>query len=373
MRNIYHFCKFLTVPDRIVYNIRKVKGAIQMRKKLAILCGICVGTMLMGCGATTTPEIIMPDEPMASAVAEASTASDAQTNDTAKSDDASKTTTSGNSYTVYLITMDLTDSYWQSIDKGCQAAAKEIGNITYKWIGPDSHDDALQSACIDEAVANGANAILIAANSADGVNDSLKAAADAGCKIIYVDSAASFDCVTALATDNEKAGQTAGETMIQDLKDNGIESGTIGIMGVTQDTASCVAREQGFREAFEGTGYTLADTVYMEDDASKVAVAVTDGLGSGYVGFFGTNEGTTVAIGDALKDAGTESNVVGFDTSDAVLSLVSDGVVYATMQQNPEVMGHDGLEIAIQALEGEYTDTNTKTDTGVTVITKDAM
>ena len=36
-------------------------------------------------------------------------------------------------------------------------------------------------------------------------------------------------------------------------------------------------------------------------------------------------------------------------------------------------MGHDGLEIAIQALEGEYTDTNTKTDTGVTVITKDAM
>lgn len=226
----------------------------------------------MGCGEKTTPEIIMPDEPMASAVSEGKTTDTTQ--------------------------------------------AKEIGNITYKWIGPDSHDDALQSACIDEAVANGANAILIAANSADGVNDSLKAAADAGCKIVYVDSAASFDCVTALATDNEKAGQTAGETMLQDLKDSGIESGTIGIMGVTQDTASCVAREKGFREAFEGTGYTLADTVYMEDDAGKVASAVTDGIGNGYVGFFGSNEGTTVAIGDALKEAGTQSNVVGFDTSD---------------------------------------------------------
>lgn len=36
------------------------------------------------------------------------------------------------SYTVYLITMDLTDSYWKSIDDGCLSAVNEIGNITYK-------------------------------------------------------------------------------------------------------------------------------------------------------------------------------------------------------------------------------------------------
>lgn len=74
-----------------------------------------------------------------------------------------------------------------------------------------------------------------------------------------------------------------------------------------------------------------------------------------------------------MKEASTESTIVGFDTSDTVLSLVADGTIYATMQQNPTVMGHDGMIIAIQALEGTYTDTNTKTDTGVTVITKDAM
>ena len=80
------------------------------------------------------------------------------------------------------------------------------------------------------------------------------------------------------------------------------------------------------------------------------------------MGFFGTNEGTTVAIGNAIKEAAAESVVVGFDTSDAVLSLVADGTIYATMQQNPQVMGHDGMSIAIQALEGTYTDTNTNTD-----------
>lgn len=337
-----------------------------MRKKTSAIIGAIAGlcVLLSGCASTGNPEIIMPDKPMQAA----ETATKAPSGN-----DNTDNNSSGGSYTVYLITMDMTDSYWQSIDEGCKKAAAELGNITYKWIGPDSHDDALQSACVDQAVADGANAILIAANSADGVNDSLAKAAAAGCKIVYVDSAASYDCVTALATDNEEAGKTAGKSMKEALEARGITGGTIGIMGVTADTASCVAREKGFREEFEGSGFTLADTVYMNDNADNVKNAVADGANAGYVAFFGTNEGTSVAIGEAVRDSGYVVSVVGFDTSDNVLSLVENGIIYATMQQNPSTMGHDGLTIAVQALNGTYTDTNTKTDTGVTVITKETM
>lgn len=336
-----------------------------MRKLRKMITLLLTGTLLVGCGASTTPEIIMPDEPMQASAKEETTQAEEEKQE--------ETSTSTSAHTVYLITMDMADSYWQSIDKGCKQAAEELGNITYKWIGPDTHDDALQSACIDQAVADGAEAILIAANSADGVNASLQKAAEAGCKIVYADSAASYDCVTALATDNEQAGKTAAESMKEALAAKGITSGTIGVMGVTEDTASCVARETGFRAAFEGTDFTLADTVYMKDDKNNVSKAVQEGLKNGYVGFFGTNEGTSVAIGNALKEAGQESVEVGFDTSDDMLALIADGTAYSTMQQNPETMGHDGLLIAVQALEGTYTDTNTKTDTGVTVITKDSM
>ncbi len=332
--------------------------------------------LMTGCGANTTPEIIMPEQPMVSDVTEQPSA-DVPSQETSSEGSANQssapTTAPTDNYTIYLITMDLTDSYWKSIDDGCLAAVNEIGNITYKWTGPDAHDDALQSACIDDAVAAGADAILLAANSKDGVNASLQKADSAGCKIVYVDSSASYDCVTALSTDNTIAGKTAGETMISALQAKGITNGTIGVMGVTADTASCVARETGFRQAFEGTDFVLADTVFMQDDAGNVTSAVKDGLSQNYVGFFGTNEGTTVAIGNAVKESSAESMVVGFDTSDAVLSLVADGTIYATMQQNPTVMGHDGMSIAVQALEGTYTDKNTATDTGVTVITKDVM
>ncbi len=338
-----------------------------MKKKTPFYCAALFGLILSGCVSKTTPEIIMPDQPMSASVTDEK---DTETqNKKPESRDGSEAPSDEN-YTVYLITMDLTDSYWKSIDDGCLEAAKELGNVTYRWTGPDSHDDALQSACIDDAVAD---AILIAANSADGVNDSLKKAEEAGCKIVYVDSAASYDCISALSTDNVAAGKTAGETMIHSLQEKGIQSGTIAVFGVTADTASCVAREDGFRSAFADTDFTLADTVYMQDDAANVKSAVQDGLSQNYVGFFGTNEGTTLAVGQTVKENNAQTTIVGFDTSDAVLELVSDGVIYATMQQNPKTMGHDGLLIAVGALSGTYTDTNTKTDTGVTIITKESM
>ena len=52
-------------------------------------------------------------------------------------------------------------------------------------------------------------------------------------------------------------------------------NGTIGVMGVTTDTASCVARETGFREAFEGTTFTLDDTVYILDSRKRDEVKLS--------------------------------------------------------------------------------------------------
>lgn len=156
-----------------------------MKKKLLplFLC-LCMGSTSYGCGVKTTPEIIMPDKPMESS---ASLKDTPETSEGSSDADQGATTTDGSkvssdretseNYKVYLITMDLTDSYWQSIDKGCQQAVSELGNITYQWLGPDSHDDALQSKCIDDAVAGGANAILLA--SIDFASDNARVSEDA--------------------------------------------------------------------------------------------------------------------------------------------------------------------------------------------------
>jgi ribose transport system substrate-binding protein len=59
----------------------------------------------------------------------------------------------------------------------------------------------------------------------------------------------------------------------------------------------------------------------------------------GVVGIFGCNEGSTTGTGNAIKASGESIIGVGFDKSDAILNLIDDGYLLATMAQNPDVMG----------------------------------
>ena len=92
-----------------------------------------------------------------------------------------------------------------------------------------------------------------------------------------------------------------------------------------------------------------------------------------YVAFFGSNERTALALVEQILDSGSKQIVVGFDTSDAVLNLLYEGALYATLQQNPQLMGYNGIKIALEALKGNYIEKNVKIDTGITVIYKDSI
>ena len=276
-----------------------------------------------------------------------------------------------NSRKIYLITMDLADDFWKSIDSGCRKAVAELGGIDYKWIAPDVNEDLPQRRCIEQAIDDGAEVILLAASSPTGVNESLEKAAQAGVKIIYVDNAAEFDCVAFLATDNEKAGMIAGETMKKALNEAGIKSGTIGLTANKANVTSTALRNKGFRKIFADSNFTLTETFFMEDEPQRLKNFVSEH--PDYVAFFGSNERTALAVGEQILDTNSKQIVVGFDTSDAVLNLLNEGALYATLQQKPQLMGYNGIKIALDALNGTYTDKNVKIDTGITVLYKDSI
>lgn len=280
----------------------------------------------------------------------------------------SKAATGGNSK-VYLITMDQMDQHWVNVDKGCKKAVAELGNITYTWLAPDVKDDAKQIECINNAVAGGANAILLAANGPDAVKSALKEAEAAGVKIIYVDSAADYPAIQTLATDNQAAGTTAGKEMLTAFGAAGTTTGKIGIVNVNAATASTVAREKGFRAAFEGSKFELLETQYCEGDAAKAKDIAANYITQGCVGIFGANEGSTVGTGNAIQEADKKVIGVGFDKSDTILKLIKDGFLLCTMAQNPDVMGYKGMLTAAKALAGQDTG-DKKVDTGVSVINK---
>ncbi len=74
----------------------------------------------------------------------------------------------------------------------------------------------------------------------------------------------------------------------------------------------------------------------------------------------------------AVTEAGGTVVGVGFDKSDMIQSLIRGGHLLATMAQNPDVMGYEGVKSAVKALDGgtvspEYF------DTGVTVLDKSKL
>lgn len=270
---------------------------------------------------------------------------------------------------ICLITMDGVTPYWEEIDEGCRQAVSESGIVNYEWLAPSERDPVHQIECIDRAVADKVNAILISPVSDSGVNDSLKDAENVGIKIIYVDSTAENIGAAVLMTDNEIAGQTAGETMLRAFREAGITSGTVGVMANTPDTFNTSLRDRGFRRAFEYTAFTVAPTIYANGNPLSITESVIEH--SDYVGFFGSNQTSTLRIGEQIKNSGSKQIVVGFDTAGETLDLIENGVIYATLKQNAYKMGHDGIEIAIKAVLGEHDSNNFNIDTGVEVITKE--
>ena len=268
--------------------------------------------------------------------------------------------------------MDQMDEHWVNVELGWYQGVGEVGKVDYNWLAPDVKDDAKQIECINNAVAGGAQAILLAANGPDAVTASLKEAEAAGVKIVYVDSAADYPGVATLATDNKAAGTTAGNEMIKALEAAGITEGKIGIVNVNAATASTVAREEGFRAAFEGTKFEILETQYGDGDAAKSKDIAANYITQGCVGIFGANEGSTVGTGNAIQEAGGTVIGVGFDKSDTILGLIKNGFLLCTMAQNPDVMGREGVKVAVKALSGETID-QTNVDTGVSVLNKDTI
>ncbi len=324
------------------------------RKLLALLsCAALAITSITGCTSSKPAETAAPAAAEAATEAAAEAASEAAP--AAESD-----------IKIALITMDSIDQHWVTLNEGAQAQAKELG-VEVSFMSPNTKDDAQQIECVNNAVAGGYQAIIVAANGPDAISSALKEASSAGVKIVYVDSPANVEAEATFSTDNEAAGKVAGEEMIAALEAAGIAEGKIGIVNVNAATASTVARENGFRSAFEGKAYELMETQYGEGDAAKSQSIAENYITQGVVGIFGCNEGSTTGTGNAIKASGEDVIGVGFDKSDAIMNLINDGYLLATMAQNPDVMGAEGVKAAVAALNGESLGGKV-TDTGVSVI-----
>jgi ribose transport system substrate-binding protein len=267
--------------------------------------------------------------------------------------------------------MDRRDQFWEYLNQGAEDMARMLG-LNLIWEAPMERDVEEQIQIFNKAVDAGADAILLAASDPIRISSSVEDAKARGVKIIFVDAPAVEEGVVTLATDNYLAGKIAGDTMIYELEEDGILNGSVGVISVTPENATTSEREKGFRDALTSKNrYTLLNTKYTNGDVERAKAASEQYIEESpdLVGLFGTNEGSTTGMGQAIKERNRKIIGIGFDLTQEIQDLIRSNYLQAVLVQNPYTMGYLGMAEAIAALRGFDTGPPF-INTGVSVVTQ---
>lgn len=243
--------------------------------------------------------------------------------------------------------------FWTIGRAGVEKAGEELEGYETEMHIVSEATAAEQRRIIDDLLTRGVAGITISvidpANSRDLLNRVAKEAV-----LFTSDSdAPETDRMLYIGTDNVAAGEQAGELIKKALPDGGDIMLFVGTMGA----ANAQERVQGIRNVLEGTNINIIDIRTDEVDFARAKRNVEDTLTiypdiDGLVGLWSYN---TPQIVQAVKAAGKagEVKVIGFDEDPVTLRGIAEGVVEATVVQQPFEFGYQSMINMAKVLEGD--------------------
>ncbi|MEG0584551.1 MAG: ABC transporter substrate-binding protein, partial [Cetobacterium sp.] len=228
-----------------------------------------------------------------------------------------------------------------------------------------------QTRMVEDAINQNVDAILIAPSDKSALAPVVDRAIESKIPVVIIDSPIDSEgYVTFLSTDNYAAGALAADTLAN-LVD---KKGKVAIINAQPGAGTAIARSSGFEDRLKSTypEMKVVTIQYSNGDKSLALNQATDIMTANpdLVGFYASNEGSTVGVSRALEEAGKGGviKLVGFDFSKDTITGLNNGTIQASMVQNPEMMGYKGVEAAFKFINKETVENHM--DTGVKVVTK---
>ena len=186
----------------------------------------------------------------------------------------------GNTFTIAMIAKSSTNPVFLAARTGAEAAAKELSAKTGKeirvnWLTPPQEDGQVQAQRIQQAVNDGADAILISCSDAGKVTGAINDAVGRGVPVMTFDSDAPDSKRFAFyGVDDEKTGRQVMSELAKLM--NG--KGKIGILAGNQNAPNLQRRVQGVKdEARKTPGIQILGTfnhIETPQDAAAEVVRV---------------------------------------------------------------------------------------------------
>ncbi len=239
------------------------------------------------------------------------------------------------------------DTFWDIVRKGAEtAAAKDNVELLYSS-DPQAPN---QAQLIQQAIDQGVDGIAVTIAKGDALEDSIKAAVEAGIPVVAFNGgskeAFEFGAFTYIGQDEVVAGQAAGDKInelgykkplciIQEQGHVGLEARCAGIKEKVPATEILYVT---------GTDMTQVKSTISAKLQSTPDTDVVIGLGAPF---------TLTAI-DSVAETGSSAKVASFDLSADLAQAIVDGDVVFTVDQQPYLQGYMAVDSLWLQNNGEF-------------------
>ncbi|HLB81328.1 MAG TPA: ABC transporter substrate-binding protein [Dongiaceae bacterium] len=273
------------------------------------------------------------------------------------------------------------DPFYQVMQLGVEAAAKDLGVKVVTQI-PATWGVEVQTPILDALVARGdLDYIVTAPTDKDQMIGPLQAAADAGIKVITVDTflgdgdyangPVTFP-ISYIGSDNVEGGRISARGLAKAIGGKG----SVYINSTNPNVSSVEGRAVGFKEVMEkefpdievvGLDFNLDDMNTAVQQTAAVLQRTPD-----LAGVFGTNVFSAQGAGTAVVNAGLggQVQVVAYDATQFAIEQLRAGVVSLVLAQKPFDMGYMAVQFAAADAAG-VTSLPRRVETGFAIIDKD--
>ena len=271
---------------------------------------------------------------------------------------------------VALVMKSLANEFFQTMADGAEAYQKqnaESFELVSNGIRNET-DLAQQVALVEQMIARGVAAIVIAPADSKALVPVLKRAQEAGIVVVNIDNrldrevlAGSGAAIPFVGPDNREGARLVGEELAKQLK----RGDQVAILEGVPTAFNAQQRRAGFEEAMQTAGAAVVAVQSASWEMEK-ANSVTASILTAHpdlAAILACNDSMALGAAAAVKAAGKEGQVriVGFDNISAVQALIREGRILATADQHGGQLAVYGIEAALSILKGEAAPADKKT------------
>ncbi len=244
--------------------------------------------------------------------------------------------------------------FWVIARRGLEKAAAELPNYDVRMFVPGEMSAAAQKQILQDLLALNVAGVTISPVNPDNSTDILNQVAEKAALFTVDGDAPKSNRIMYIGTDNVDAGREHGKLILKALPDGG----KIMLFVGTMEAANAQERVRGIKEVLEGSKVEIVDIRTDGGDQAKARANAEDTLtkyGSDIQLLSGLWAYNTPQIYNAVKAAGKEGTVkiVGFDEDQLTLRGISEGVIEATVVQQPFEFGYESVKALARYIEGD--------------------